>query len=303
MVVKIGVLLFNITSKRKNLSLYDIFKDWEFEKLNLKFCKYIIGVTKMCTNVAVLSELGRYPLYINLLTHMFMYWHRLENSPSDLLKNAYAELKMIESKGQTSSNNSWLSNIIFYSEKLGIDLNICKNLGKNKFKNLLKKQLKLNFQNDWEKMRDFYLQNQGKLDTYFSFKRSFDYENYLDLKHPQKHLLTKYRLSNHCLRIETGRHERITNVCGKYEILPRHERICLYCNTNCIENEMHFLLECPIYNNLRRDITDYIKKYPSLDSLNINDLFSWIMINEDSRFLSILCAYLDKGLQLRKSEN
>ena len=73
-------------------------------------------------------------------------------------------------------------------------------------------------------------------------------------------------------------------------------------NSNCIENEMHFLLECPLYNNLRRDMTDQIKKYPSLDNLNRKDLFSWIMINEDSRFLSILCAYLDKGLQLRNQK-
>ena len=46
---------------------------------------------------------------------MFMYWHSLDNSPSDLLKSAYAELKMIASKAQTSSNNSWLSSVISFS--------------------------------------------------------------------------------------------------------------------------------------------------------------------------------------------
>jgi hypothetical protein len=44
--------------------MFDIFKEWEMEKLNLKYCKHILGVTNLCTNIAVLSELGRYPLYI-----------------------------------------------------------------------------------------------------------------------------------------------------------------------------------------------------------------------------------------------
>jgi hypothetical protein len=69
----------------KTLLLFNIFKEWEMEKLNLKHCKHILGVTKLCTNIAVLSELGRYPLYIDLfmLKQLFMYWYyRLEDSPS-----------------------------------------------------------------------------------------------------------------------------------------------------------------------------------------------------------------------------
>ena len=125
----------NITPKRKELSLYEIFKDWEFEKLNLKFNKYILGVSKLCTNIAVLSELGRYPLYIDILKHMFMYWHRLEQTPSDLLAKAFNEYK----SNQHQQNNDWYSNILFFSKKLNIDLNICKNLSPYKFKIQLKK--------------------------------------------------------------------------------------------------------------------------------------------------------------------
>jgi hypothetical protein len=43
----------------KTLLLFNIFKEWEMEKLNLKHCKHILGVTKLCTNIAVLSELGK----------------------------------------------------------------------------------------------------------------------------------------------------------------------------------------------------------------------------------------------------
>ena len=29
-----------------NLSFFETFKDWDFEKLNIKFCKYLLGVNK-----------------------------------------------------------------------------------------------------------------------------------------------------------------------------------------------------------------------------------------------------------------
>ena len=178
------VVRINITPKRKSLSLFDIFKDWEFEKLNLKFCKYILGVTKKYTNIAVLSELGIYP--IRLLIHIYMYWHILENSPSELLSRAFTELKSIVDKTTSSCNNSWYSNLLFYSDNLGIDLNICKNLSRNKFKILLKKKLLLNFQDCWSEIRDTCLVDKGKLDTYFTFKTSYNYENYLDINNVEK---------------------------------------------------------------------------------------------------------------------
>ncbi len=137
-------------------------------------------------------------------------------------------------------------------------------MGKNKFKKLLKKKIESNFIEYWEKMRSDCIQNEGKLDTYFKHKKNYDYEEYLDMKHQKKYLLTKFRLSNHCLRIETGRHERITNINGKKVILPRNQRLCTYCNLNTIENEIHFLLECPIYQNYRKDIYDYKKNTPML---------------------------------------
>ena len=101
--------VFNITQKRKTLPMFDIFKEWEMEKLNLKYCKYILGVTKLCTNIAVLSELGRYPLYIDLLKQLFMYWYRLEHSPSDILSRAYNEYE----SSNNQSNNSWYTNFLF----------------------------------------------------------------------------------------------------------------------------------------------------------------------------------------------
>ena len=82
-----------------NLSLFETFKDWDFEKLNIKFCKNLLGVNKKSTNIAVLSELGRYPIYLKLITQVLSYWHMLENEPSNLLKSAYEEYKSLYRSG------------------------------------------------------------------------------------------------------------------------------------------------------------------------------------------------------------
>jgi len=52
--------------------------------------------------------------------------------------------------------------------------------------------------------------NHSKLDVYSLFKKSFEYEPYLDYvgdRHKTS-MITKFRISNHRLRVETGRHER-----------------------------------------------------------------------------------------------
>jgi hypothetical protein len=47
----------------KDRDLHDIFKDWKVENLHIKFCKHLMGVGKKSTNIAVILEFGRYPMY------------------------------------------------------------------------------------------------------------------------------------------------------------------------------------------------------------------------------------------------
>ena len=61
-------------------------------------------------------------------------------------------------------------------------------------------------------------------------------------------MLTRFRLSNHVLEIEKGRH------CKPK--LPVEERICRICNNNTIEDEYHFICVCPAYQTLRQEYID-----------------------------------------------
>ena len=39
----------------------------------MKFCKFSLGVGKRGSNLAVIGELGRYPLFIEIIIYMFSY--------------------------------------------------------------------------------------------------------------------------------------------------------------------------------------------------------------------------------------
>jgi len=55
--------------------------------------------------------------------------------------------------------------------------------------------------------------------------------------------LTMYRLSEHHLAIEKGRHRQTW--------LPREERLCSHCSLGTVETELHFLTQCTKYVEIR----------------------------------------------------
>jgi hypothetical protein len=54
----------------------------------MKFCKFSLGVGKRSSNLAVIGELGRYPLFIKIIISMFSYLTRLSNSKDIILSEA-----------------------------------------------------------------------------------------------------------------------------------------------------------------------------------------------------------------------
>ena len=69
------------TAKFKNdrqITLDHIFNNLMCEKLRIKFGKFILGVHRKTTNQAVLSQIGRFPIYFGIIKSMLNYWQRLE---------------------------------------------------------------------------------------------------------------------------------------------------------------------------------------------------------------------------------
>ena len=87
----------------------------------------------------------------------------------------------------------------------------------------------------------------------------YDLSPFLDLIYIKSHRDTLCRLltSSHTPHVESGRWSRNPTV-------PRERRYCFNCNAK-VEDEFHFVFECPIYSLLRRQlIPRYFRERPSM---------------------------------------
>lgn len=109
----------------------------------------------------------------------------------------------------------------------------------------------------------------SKLRTYARYKTEIGYENYLTLlKNTNiRRQFTKYRLSNHNLMIEVGRHQK----------LAKTHRFCPFC-PGIVEDEKHFLISCHQYWGHRTLLFNICK--------NIRQTFSYY--SEEEKFLFIM---------------
>ena len=87
------------------------------------------------------------------------------------------------------------------------------------------------------------LQHSQKLEFYRPFKTDHTSSSYLDLTRGTagRRALVKLRISNHKLMIEIGRYNQTT----------KDNRHCPFCGCNVIEDEVHFLFQCPTYSMIR----------------------------------------------------
>ena len=137
--------------------------------------------------------------------------------------------------------------------------------------------------------------NQSRMNTYLILNREYELAEYLisvrDMK--QRQVLTKYRLSDHNLAIETGRHRKTW--------LPKEQRICGHCQAEKVETEEHFLLHCKKYENLRQTFFTNLKQsIPNFEDILDNDKLAIILGEGPSAALA--AQYVLKCHNLRDSK-
>ena len=132
--------------------------DSPIERLNVKLCKYLLGVHRKSTNDAVRGELGRFPLLISILNNSFQYMRKMEQSCTHSLVKISCMDKDIR-----TLNSSWyncinrLANVFNQSRSFLSDM-----------QNV--------YRISWTKTIN---ECTGKLRTYSLFKNTFSLENYV----------------------------------------------------------------------------------------------------------------------------
>ena len=93
--------------------------------------------------------------------------------------------------------------------------------------------------------------NQSSRAIFYRSIANFEFSAYLDIITVRKFrfALAKLRTSSHSLEVEMGRWARPERIAVE-------NRKCKHCQI--LEDEFHFILECPLYSNIR---TLYVKRY------------------------------------------
>ena len=287
--IKNSIHLYNHMVKPILLYMSDLWgclklpKNNPIERLHNMFCKQLLGVQKQTPTVGILLELGLVPITFHAIKASIKNWDRIRKKRSNNL--------LYESLGSAIFDNlPWISSIKSILESKGmlqsfLSINNDNNNNEQKStENQIFQRLSDEFhQNALESIEN----DNSKLKTYSSLKNKIGMEKYLmDITNINHRVaMTKLRLSNHPLHIETGRHVKI----------ERNQRFCPFCPT-LIEDEIHFLVQCPTYKELR----DKLLTNTSHSNKNFSNRDKFLAILKQDK-LNTTAKFIFEAFELRKT--
>ena len=125
--------------------------------------------------------------------------------------------------------------------------------------------------------------------TYCTFKTQIMMENYLlNVKGLKTRIaVSKFRLSDHRLEIETGRYHR-----PKKKV---NDRLCSVCNA--VESEMHCLMTCKINKEDREKLFNVTaQRKPSFRFMDDKQRFEFLMQTNDKQLTFLIPNFIQKCL-------
>jgi hypothetical protein len=216
------------------------------ETVHLHAAKRFLGVPTKSPNKMVYGDLKRHPLYINSFCNSVRYWLRLlKMEKSRLTHNAYHMLLALDNLGK----DCWVSNIrnILCESGFGF-VWLQQGVGNDKmFLRLFKERLIDMFIQEWSGT----IRDSDRYYSYRSFKTLFEKEKYLLCE------------DDYCFRVALSQ-TRFGTLPLNNNIFRYSDRVedkfCFFCKTK-IENEIHLIYECKIYDDLRcKFLKDSVKK-------------------------------------------
>ena len=255
------------------------------ENLHMQFCRQILGVQKNTTTHGVLLELGRTPLMLEAQRLSLKNWERIKDEKGNIL--------LCQSHQNACTKNlDWYQKIKDLLSNHGMQYRLTDPSQKNTANAFIGRAKDMFHQEAFTQIKN----PESKLRTYGLIKQEIGREEYLlQIKNTKiRQKLTKFRLSNHKLMIETGRHV-------KPKPIDKEQRICPVCHLK-VEDEIHFLTECKIYDTLRKPLIDDCKTLrPQFIYYSRKEQFVYIMttpllMGNVSRFIAN--AFEDRDIYL-----
>ena len=281
------------TSKTKLLSGWEGLK---CETINQQCCRILLSVHRKTSRLAVLGELGRYPMAVKAMAHTLNYKLCLERKPANsILGLAIAEMTTMANRGV----DCWLTRVNKMTSLLNIP---CLKYSPTSGRQILK-SVKGCFDRYWlDKVKSSRIgadnEQHNKLLTYSSFKAYFGTEVYITLvqNRNQRCDLTRLRVSAHRLGVETQRYKRPP--------VPRTQRYCAYCPpvpvpggpaVRPVDDECHCLTTCVVGRQDRLQLFQSIASTNSKFTELCNvDKFKYLVCPTNNTDCKLVSRFLQK---------
>ena len=256
---------------------YDNWDSSETEKCHTQFLKRIMGCDIHSPNLMIRAEFGINPLLTDIICRSISFLKHI------VINNTSLSYQSFSYELYNTDDNNLLRLIRLYKPDI---INSTEKISKYK----INKECKENYQLIW----DSKIKELPKAISYNFFKSSSNLEKYITVITNRKHkiALGRLRVSSHSLMIEKGRHSRPK--------IEREERYCPYC-VNLVEDECHFITNCPLYNVSRTELVQEIRK-TCLYYHEMTDIqkFIFVMTNENTSIIKKLAKFVFISMEKRK---
>lgn len=236
------------------------------EMVHKAFLRRLLGVPSGTPTMAVLAEVGRYPLAVTAAEVMLKYWNRLvEMEDGRLVKQAFLESAMLaRALTPTSVIKPWAGQVASFLASLDLPHD-------------LSAPQSVNIKAVVEKMQSCYIAKVtgsdgtpvgSKVQQYLQLRSGVETASYTPAAYlqavggwRQRQAVAQLRTGSSWLAVETARRQ------GDEGVVPREERLCQRCSSAAIDDAEHMVFDCSA-------LEDHRWNHPSLflrDSRSLSD--------------------------------
>ena len=98
----------------------------------------------------------------------------------------------------------------------------------------------------------------------------------------------KLELTIFCEMLATSNNNNNNFENGRYKKVPVDERFCFNCD-HVVENEFHFLFECPVYDVIRNILLTNVQNLQEFHSMSYSDKFSYLCSHHTRQIAKYVC--------------
>ena len=209
------------------------------------FLRRLLGVRTGTPSMAVLAEVGRYPLVVTAAKQLCTFWNRLvEMDDGRLVKLAFLQSAALGPLTRSNSTHkSWAGQVASFFHSLGLpcDLRTPRTVDVG----AVVKQLQSEY---LQSVRE---STATKMQQYLRMGATLDRVDYTPAVYLQA--VGGWRQRKHLAQLRTGSHWlAVEKRRFGPRVVSRQERLCERCGANAVDDEEHMLFDCTALEQQRR---------------------------------------------------